>query len=198
MYRELLGRQRRRRKRNAYPGKAFARRAASFEPGNVARAVLVASTLALLISGCRLPMTACHPQNVVAIDAQGSLLTPKKIKDGLVVLEPTEHPDVTRVRRLFARGEKAEETRVAKRQAYYAKSRQYLEDIFNSNAALDRHTNITIFIHGGLNETVAAVERAAPFADSNFAKTNRGTYPNFVCWKPSLILASGGTDLPDT
>src|SRR5258708_10715962 len=129
IYRELLGRQRRRRKSNAYAGKAFARRSARFQRGKFARVVLVASTLASLISGCRLPMTTCHPQNVVAIDAQGSLLTPKKIKDGSVVLEPTEHPDVTRVRRIFARGAKAEETRVAKRQAYYAKSRQYLEDI---------------------------------------------------------------------
>jgi pimeloyl-ACP methyl ester carboxylesterase len=142
-------------------------------------------------TGCRAPLSTCHPRNIVAIDAQGSLLTPKTNKNGSVILAPTEHPDLTRVRRLVSRSPKAEAARTAKRQDYYAKSRQYLDDIFNNNPVLNQHSNITIFIHGGLNEPDASVNRADLLADPILSDTNVSTYPIFVCWNSSLISAWG-------
>ena len=157
----------------------------------VIRRSLACLAILSLATGCRSPIKTCHPRHIVAIDGQGSLLTPRKTRNAMVELEPTEHPDVTHVRRIFARSIKAESVREAKRQAYFTKSRQYLEDIFQQNAELDKHTNITIFIHGGLNEPGAAVKRADQLATPILQDAAAGTYPIFVCWNSSLFSAWG-------
>lgn len=128
--------------------------------------VVGASISLVAASGCRAP-TALFPKNVVAVDSDGSLR----------MASPGDGRRSPASQRLLRNAPPASPAAQA---PYNERTRRAARESFRDNQALDKSTNILIFIQGGLNDLSDGVRRANLLTEAILGDRDHPAYPFFV------------------